>query len=133
MRGATAGDERWDCSNFSAARKVVTKDLQHLVSPPRPPDLSDVPVVPRNDNSAGAGLFSFLDKVNLIETLPGVGSLELLGQIIVSDASGVHHGFWGEDVLNQHRDQIAYGTRSGRGRALQHHEQRFGQLLQRRR
>ena len=107
MRGATAGDERCDCSNFSAARKVVTNDLQHSLSPSQASGHStnDVPVVPRNDHSTSAGLFSLFDKVNIIEALPGVSSLELLGQIVVTDASGVHHGFWRKDVLNRPRDQ----------------------------
>ena len=66
----------------------------------RPPDPNDVPVVPCNDNGAGTSFFPLFDIVNLIETLPGVGSLELFSQIIVTDAPGVHDGFWGEDVLN---------------------------------
>jgi len=31
MRGAATGDERWECSNFSATRKLVTRDLQRSV------------------------------------------------------------------------------------------------------
>jgi len=99
----------------------------------RPLNPNDVPVMPGDDNSTDTSFLSPFDIVDLVEAVSSVGSLELLGQIIVTNTSGIHHGFWGEDVLNQHRDQIAYGTRSGRGRALQHHEQRFGQLLQRRR
>lgn len=68
-------------------------------------------MVPRDNDSAGTGLFPLFDKVNLIEALPGVSGLKLLGKIIVTDASGVHHGFWREDVLNRPRDQSACGTR----------------------
>jgi hypothetical protein len=130
MRGATAGDERWDCSNFSAARKVVTNDLQIFLNPPRASQLNDVPVVSCDNNSASTGPFPLFDVVNFIETLPGVSSLELFSQIIVTDASGVHHGFWREDVLDQPRDQNAYEVRFGKGHALQHHEQRFARLPQ---
>ena len=95
--------------------------------------LSDVPVVPSNNNGAGAGLFPVFDIVYIIEALPGVSSLKLLSQIIVADASGVHHGFWREDVLDRPGDQNAYGIGFGSGYVLQHHEPRFVQLLQRRR
>jgi len=102
MRGATAGDERCNCSNFTAARGVVTKDLQHLVNPPRGTDHSirNVPVVPRDNDSTNTGFLSCFDIVDIIKAVSSVGSLELLSQIIVTDASGEHHGFWGEDVLN---------------------------------
>lgn len=85
-------------------------------------------MVPSDNDSASTSLFPLFDIVNIIEALPGVSDLELLSQIIVADASGVHHGFWGEDVLNQPRDQNAYKIGFGNGHALQHHEQRFVQL-----
>jgi len=81
----------------------------------RPLEQNDVPVVPRNHNSAGAGLFPLFDIVNLIEALPSVSSLELLSQIVVTDASGVHHGFWGEDVLNLPVIRMHAGPDSGGG------------------
>ena len=95
--------------------------------------MSDVPVMPRDNDSTGTGLFPLFDIVNLIEALPGVSSLELLGQVIVTDASGVHHRFWRKDVLNQPRDQNPCGTRFGNEYVLQRREQRFGQLPQPRR
>ena len=57
-------------------------------------------MVSRNNNSAGTSFHPLFDIVDVIEALSGVSSLELLSQIIVADASGVHDGFWGEDVLN---------------------------------
>jgi len=98
-----------------------------------PLNQNDVPVVPRNNNRAGTSFHPLFHIVDLVEALSGVSSLELLSQIIVTDASGVHDGFWGEDVLNWSRDQNAYEGRFDKGHVLQHHEQRFGQLLQRRR
>jgi len=63
-------------------------------------DQNDVPVVSRNNNSASTSFHPLFYVVDIIEALSGVSSLELLSQIIVADASGVHDGFWGEDVLN---------------------------------
>ena len=62
--------------------------------------LGDVPMVASDDNSASTGFFPLFDEVNFIETLPGIGGLELLSQLVVADASGVYHGFWREDVLS---------------------------------
>ena len=56
-------------------------------------------MVPSDDNSASTGFFPFFDGINSIETLPGISDLELLGQAIVTNASGINHGFWWEDVL----------------------------------
>lgn len=63
--------------------------------------ISDVPVVSSDNDSAGAGPFSLFDIVDVVETLPGVSDLELFSQVIVADASGVYHGFWREDILDR--------------------------------
>ena len=72
-----------------------------------------VPVVPSDDNSASTCLFPFFDVVNVIETLPGIGGLELLSQVIVANASGIHHGFWREDVLSMFEHVIRMDMRRG--------------------
>jgi hypothetical protein len=57
-------------------------------------------MVASDDNSASTGFLPLFDIVNVIEALPGIGSLELISQVIVTNASGIHHGFWWEDVLS---------------------------------
>ena len=64
-----------------------------------------------DDNSTSAGFFSFFDEVNLIEALPGISGLELISQLIVTDASGIHHGFWREDVLSVFESVIRMDVR----------------------
>jgi len=87
-------------------------------------------VVSSDNDSASTSLFPLFDIVYVIKALPGVGKLELLSQIVVTDASSIDHGFWGEDVLDRPRDQNAYEIGFGNGYALQHREQRFAQLPQ---
>jgi len=57
-------------------------------------------VVPRDNNSTDTSFLPLFDIVDLIEAVSGVRRLELLSQIIITDTSGVHNGFRGEDVLN---------------------------------
>jgi hypothetical protein len=57
------------------------------------------PVVASDDDSARASLFALLNLVDLTETLALVGSLELLREIVISDAARVHHRVGRENVL----------------------------------
>ena len=66
---------------------------------PQITQLRDVPVVSSDDNSASASSFPLFDIVNVMEALPGIGSLELPSQIVVTNASGIYYGFRREDVL----------------------------------
>lgn len=49
-------------------------------------------VMASDDRSAGTGLLALLDLVDLIDTFAAVSGLELLGEIIVTNAAGVHDG-----------------------------------------
>ena len=87
-------------------------------------------MVSSDNDSTSTGLFPFFDIVDIVEALPGVSNFELLSQIIVTDASSIDHGFWGEDVLDRPHDQNAYEIGFCNGYALQHREQHFAQLPQ---
>lgn len=99
---------------------------------PQVTQLDDVPVVPSYDNSASTGFFALFDEVDVFETLPSVSFPELLSQVVVANATGIHHGSWREDVLLVFEPVIRMDVEpdSATGGAPQHLGQRFAQLLQ---
>jgi len=77
MRGATSGDERCDFSNFSATRRVVTKELEadhetHLKKEVRDTHL---PMMAGNNDGACTSLLALLNEIHLVETFALVGRL----------------------------------------------------------
>lgn len=55
------------------------------------------------DDGTCPRLLILLDKIRLGETLPFVCRLELLSEIIVTDATGVDHRVWRQHVLVERR------------------------------
>ena len=70
------------------------------------------PVVASDDDRARARLLALLHEVRLVEALALVGRLELLREIVVADAAGVHDRVWGEDVLDMGVCVSALGRRT---------------------
>ena len=58
------------------------------------------PVVASDDDRARARLLALLHEVRLVEALALVGSLELVREIIVADATGVYDRVGRKDVLS---------------------------------
>ena len=54
-----------------------------------------------DDDSTRSRLFTLLDEIRFGETLPFVCCPELLGEVIVADATGVDDGIWGQDILGE--------------------------------
>lgn len=52
-----------------------------------------------NDDGTGSSLLALLDLIRALDALLRVGLPQLIGKIIITDASGVHNGLWREDVL----------------------------------
>ena len=65
--------------------------------------MRSVPVVSGDDYTAGTGLLALLDEVDLVEALTLVGSLELLSEVIVTDAAGVDDRVRGQNVLREQK------------------------------
>ena len=58
-----------------------------------------LPIVAREDHSTGTRFLALLDEVNLIQPFPLVRRPQLLSEIVIADASRVHHRLGREDVL----------------------------------
>jgi hypothetical protein len=52
-----------------------------------------------DDHTAGSGLFTLLDEVCVFDTLFGVCLSQFIGEIVVSNASGVHHRSRWKNIL----------------------------------
>lgn len=61
----------------------------------------DIPVVAGDNDTTSTRFLTLLHEIDLIETFTLVCSLELFSKVIVSDTSGVHDRFWGQNVLQR--------------------------------
>lgn len=59
------------------------------------------PVVAGDHHGTSPRLLALLDLVDLVEALALVRLLQLLGERIIADGAGVHHGPCGEHVLDE--------------------------------
>ena len=59
-----------------------------------------------DDDGTRSRLFTLLDEIRFGETLPFVCRLELLGETVVADATGVDHGVWRQHVLGEERRSL---------------------------
>jgi hypothetical protein len=82
-----------DASNFSAARSVVTSDLdadQHLhLRFWAGKNRVYSPIVTCDNDGARARLLALLDEVRLGKALAAVRSLQLLRKLVVADAASI--------------------------------------------
>lgn len=84
LRGTQSSDE--------GANEWVQKDTEKGMR-------QCAPVVSSNHHTAGTGLLTLIDLVNLVETLALVGSLELLSELIIADAASVDDRVGRKNVL----------------------------------
>ena len=87
-------------------------------------------MVPCDNDTTSSSLFALLDEVDLIETLPLVGSLELFSKVVVTDSASVDNRVRRKKVLNCAIFQFLVHDRACD--LLLHHELRFGRHRQRR-
>lgn len=88
-----AGEDRWDCSNFSATRRVVTSDLDTVVSKyeGNKNEQMDKPIVTSDYYCACTCPFALLNEVCFSEPFSLICSLELFSEFIISHTSGVYN------------------------------------------
>jgi hypothetical protein len=87
-------------------------------------------MVARDDHSTSTRFLALLDEVDLVQPFPPVRRPQLLSEIVIADASRVHHRFGREDVLRMKWLDLS-STRSG-VHSQQPRAQSSGTLLQRR-
>ena len=84
---------------MSAARRVVTRDLDGSQRECDSHANRHAPVVSSNNHTTGTGLLTLLDIVDLIKAFPPIRSLELLSEVVIPDTASEHDGFWRQDIL----------------------------------
>jgi hypothetical protein len=54
-----------------------------------------------DDNGTHSHLFTLLDEIHFGETLPLVCFLELLSEVIITHATSIDDGIWGQHILGE--------------------------------
>jgi hypothetical protein len=59
-----------------------------------------IPMLPGDDDGASTSALAFLDQIYVREALSAVRSLQLLSEIVITDATSENDRVWGKAVLN---------------------------------